>query len=88
MMQYCINQDSFGTKEKIITASVGADVQETNGDTTCLPYGRVSYATAGYFSMGGFILAACMIGYTFIDRYKQLVRKNSFKKGWALVIGK
>ena len=30
--------------------------------------------------MGGFILAACMIGYTFVDRYKRQVRKNSFGK--------
>ena len=28
--------------------------------------------------MGGFILVACMVGYNYIDRYKQLVRKNSF----------
>ena len=68
LMQYCVRQDSI----------VAAESPETNGDTICIPYGQISYATAGYFSMGGFILAACMIGYNFVDRYKRLVRKSSF----------
>jgi len=78
LMQYCSNQYSFETSANIATAPSDDDSLETNGETICIPYGEVSFATAGYFSMGGFILAVCMIGYNYVDRYKRLVRKNSF----------
>ena len=79
LMQYCFNQHSSEASENIISAPSENESQESNGETIiCIPYGKISFATAGYFSMGGFILTACMIGYNHIDRYKQLVRKNSF----------
>jgi len=69
LMQYCSSQYS---------SDMSTTADEDSQETICIPYGEVSYATAGYFSMGGFILTACMIGYNYVDRYKRLVRKNSF----------
>ena len=71
LMEHCSGQYSSGTTSD-------EDSEGTDGETICIPYGEISYATAGYFSMGGFILAACMIGYNYVDRYKRLVRKDSF----------
>ena len=47
--------------------------------TTCTPYEEVSLATAGYFTMCIIILAACMVGYNYVDQYKRLVHKNSVR---------
>eukprot|EP00536_Pseudo-nitzschia_multiseries_P011598 jgi/Psemu1/320101/estExt_fgenesh1_pm.C_4050002 len=54
---------------------------DTNSDTAavCVAYEEVSLATAGYFFMGTVVLAACMVGYDYIDRYKRRVRKNSLE---------
>jgi hypothetical protein len=46
-------------------------------EVKCVPYSEVSWATVAYFSLGCVVLAACMLGYTYVDQYKRLVRKNS-----------
>ena len=79
MVQYCPDQPSSEISINSTSVTIDEDNQAaSNEETVCIPYGEISLATAGYFSMGGFILVACMVGYNHIDRYKQLVRKNSF----------
>jgi hypothetical protein len=79
MVQYCPDQPSSEISINSTSVTIDEDNQAaSNEETVCIPYGEISLATAGYFSMGGFILVACMVGYNYIDRYKQLVRKNSF----------
>lgn len=76
--QYCFDQSSSGSS--MIDASVSFDeaYQAVNEETICIPYKEISLATAGYFSMDGFILVACIVGYNYIDQYKRLVREKSF----------
>lgn len=79
MVQYCSDQPSSEISINSTSITIDEENQAAiNEETICIPYGEISLATAGYFSMGGFILVACMVGYNHIDRYKQLVRKNSF----------
>ncbi|KAG7355661.1 nucleoside transporter [Nitzschia inconspicua] len=66
--QYCKQQ------QPSIQEGTIATTEETG---MCLPYSEVSWATAGYFGMSCVILAACMVGYSYVDEYKHLVRKNS-----------
>jgi hypothetical protein len=47
-------------------------------DITCVAYTQVSWPTVAYFSLGCLILASCMLGYTYIDQYKRLVRRSSY----------
>jgi len=78
LLQYCSDQSLSDTLMSNTSITFdGEEYQGVSGGTICIPYGEISFATAGYFSMGGFILVACMVGYNYIDRYKRLVRKNS-----------
>ena len=53
--------------------------QSHDEETTCISYSEISWATAGYFGLSCIILAACMVGYSYVDEYKRLVRQNSFR---------
>ena len=74
LMQYCGNNPSSLTASDA-TEIDGAEMLKV---TPCMPYTEASWATAGYFALSCVILAACMVGYTYVDQYKRVVRKNSF----------
>jgi len=67
LLQYCTHSSSA-------TPSRTEDSLETGA---CIPYSEASWATAGYFGMSCVVLAACMVGYSYVDQYKRLVRANS-----------
>jgi hypothetical protein len=72
LLQYCSHNPSMNDQDTTIDV-VGDD------SAFCSRYSEVSWATAGYFCMSCIILAACMVGYSYVDEYKRLVqRKNSF----------
>jgi hypothetical protein len=86
-LQYCT---TTGNSSPFSDDDVDDDESSTNPNqpiiddgggiiTTCTPYEEVSLATAGYFTMCIIILAACMVGYNYIDQYKRLVHKNSLR---------
>eukprot|EP00537_Pseudo-nitzschia_pungens_P003792 CAMPEP_0172361488 /NCGR_PEP_ID=MMETSP1060-20121228/5298_1 /TAXON_ID=37318 /ORGANISM="Pseudo-nitzschia pungens, Strain cf. cingulata" /LENGTH=625 /DNA_ID=CAMNT_0013083743 /DNA_START=154 /DNA_END=2031 /DNA_ORIENTATION=+ len=80
MLQYCSDKIASGGAPASDEGALldGEQGPGTSQDTTvCVPYEEVSLATAGYFFMGTFVLAACMMGYDYIDRYKRCVRRNS-----------
>ena len=62
---------------------VSISMPEAHHDDKCVPYSDISWATAGYFAMSCFILSACILGYSYIDEYKQVVRRNSLTTGPA-----
>ena len=81
ILQYCTQKSSSETSTtntNILFDDVNEAIDE---ETICIPYEEISLATAGYFSMSGIILVACMVGYNYIDRYKRLVRNNRFGVG-------
>jgi hypothetical protein len=67
--QFCAHHQSSSKEGLTVDANEESDV--------CLTYSQVSWATAMYFGMSCFILAACMVGYSYIDEYKHHVRSNS-----------
>jgi hypothetical protein len=73
LLQYCSHNPLMNEQDTTI------DVNEDENEDSkfCLRYSEISWATAGYFSMSCIILAACMVGYSYVDQYKHLVRKNS-----------
>ena len=48
--------------------------EETGEPGTCLSYSEVSWATVVYFGLGCVVLGSCMLGYSYVDEYKQIVR--------------
>jgi len=79
MLQFCSDQFSLKAPKNDTNVLFDGQNSATNQEqTVCIAYDEVSLATAGYFFMGTFVLAACMVGYDCIDRYKRRVRKNSF----------
>lgn len=77
MLHYCFDHPSSGTLINKTSIPLYGETQATNEESVCIPYEEISLATAGYFSMGVFILAACMVGYNYIDRYRRSVRKST-----------
>jgi hypothetical protein len=77
LLQYCSDKPPFQISPNNTNRRFDEVDHAMNGETICVPYREISLATAGYFSWGGIILAACMVGYSYVDRYKRLVRKNS-----------
>ncbi|MGK3750312.1 MAG: hypothetical protein ACI8RD_002611 [Bacillariaceae sp.] len=84
LLQYCTtigNSSQFPSDDDNESSTNQPIILNDGGDTitTCTPYEEVSLATAGYFTMCIIILAACMVGYNYIDQYKRLVHKNSLR---------
>ena len=78
LRQHCSYQTSFKTSLNVTSIQSNDEEQPIDGEQICAPYKEISLPTACYFLMGGFILAACMFGYNFVDRYKRLAREDSF----------
>jgi len=78
VLQYCFDHSSSEVLINKTSVSFNNETQAADEGTTCIPYRQISLATAGYFSMGVLILAACIIGYNYIDRYKNLAKNNTF----------
>mmetsp|Transcript_40055 Transcript_40055/g.96712 ORF Transcript_40055/g.96712 Transcript_40055/m.96712 type:complete len:708 (+) Transcript_40055:301-2424(+) len=77
MRRYGLNDDD--DDDNVVEVSIS--MPETNHDDKCVHYSDISWATAGYFAMSCLILSACILGYSYIDEYKQVVRRNSFAVG-------
>ena len=51
-----------------------AQTVETTMSTSsleCVRYSEISWSTAGYFLLGCIVLAACMLGYQYVDQYEK-----------------
>lgn len=46
---------------------------------TCVPYHQVDWASFSYFLLGSMVLAACIIGYSFIDKYQRMAARASYE---------
>jgi len=55
------------------------DEAVSDGDTACLPYTKVDWASFAYFLLGSLVLGACIIGYNEIDKYQQLICCNDYE---------
>ena len=55
-----------------------AAVRGTDEKSNCMAYSQVSWATVGYFASGCVVLAACMLGYCYIDQYKRLFQRTMY----------
>jgi hypothetical protein len=48
--------------------------EETGEPVICLSYSEVNWATVLYFGLGCIVLGSCMLGYSYVDQYKHIVR--------------
>lgn len=53
-------------------------LEEAN-EPTCLPYSHVDWATFVFFAMGSVVIAACILGYTCIDRFQRASHRNDYE---------
>jgi hypothetical protein len=52
--------------------------EETGESGSCLGYSEVNWATVVYFGLGCVVLGSCMLGYSYVDQYKRIVRTAKY----------
>ena len=79
ILQYCTASSVSSSYINDDKSIINSDAEDDTSAGVCIPYSEVSWATAMYFGMSCCILAICMVGYSYVDQYKRLVRQNSFR---------
>jgi len=46
---------------------------------TCVPYHQVDWASFSYFLLGSVVLATCIVGYSYIDKYQRMAARASYE---------
>ena len=74
-------QDSNGNGVHDRNKSSRITMEEETADDSehCHPYTRMDYAVLCYFLLGSLVLAGCIVGYTFIDRYEHDVHRDEYE---------
>lgn len=46
---------------------------------TCVPYHQIDWASFSYFMLGSIVLAICIVGYSYVDKYQRTTALTSYE---------
>ena len=53
--------------------------QQQQQSSTCSPYEKIDWAAFFYFFLGSLLLVACLLGYSFVDRFQQSEHRDQYE---------
>lgn len=53
--------------------------EEPQQSSTCSPYEKIDWAAFSYFFLGSLLLVACLLGYSYVDRFQQSEHRDAYE---------
>ena len=80
---HCMNDSDENSSSNNITTLSATErllaINQADSSPSCTAYNRVDHAVLSYFTLGSIVLAACVAGYMYIDRFQKQQHRDEYE---------